>query len=210
MLDERRQAQARTTISKAVRLILNAQKAGGKERTASKGGWRYTPQSSDADTSVTGWQLMALRGAKNIGAYLPQGAIDDGIEYIKRQAVDNGIGGFSYNNGARPDMALTGTGILALTLMGHGDTAMVKAAGDYMLRCDIQREQHFFYAVYYCSQAAYHLGGNYWDTINRTITSILLSKQDGSGGWRPVSGSDGTGGTTTIVAGQPGVGQATQ
>ena len=69
MLDERRQAQARTVISKAVRLILNAQKAAGKERTGSKGGWRYTPQSSDADTSVTGWQLMALRGAKNIGAY---------------------------------------------------------------------------------------------------------------------------------------------
>jgi hypothetical protein len=97
-------------------------------------------------------------------------------------------------------MALTGTGILALVLMGHGDSAMVKAAGDYMLRCDIQREGHFFYAVYYCSQAAYHLGGNYWESINRTITSILLSKQDAGGGWRPVSGSDSSGGDSYCTA----------
>ena len=42
-----------------------------------------TPRFRDADLSVTIWQLMALRSAKNSGLKVPSSAIADAIEYLK-------------------------------------------------------------------------------------------------------------------------------
>src|SRR5207244_2577524 len=53
--------EVRTGLAKAVDVILKAQRRDG----AHGGGWRYTVIGSDADLSVTGWQLLALRAAKN-------------------------------------------------------------------------------------------------------------------------------------------------
>ncbi len=48
--------RVKETLGKAVSLILNSQN--------STGGWRYHPQSTDADISVTVCQIMALRSAQ--------------------------------------------------------------------------------------------------------------------------------------------------
>ena len=40
----------------------------------------YTPDSRDSDLSVTIWQLMALRSAKNAGLQVPGKAISDGLD----------------------------------------------------------------------------------------------------------------------------------
>ena len=52
-----RTPKLRNSLERAVRLIINAQ---NKE-----GGWRYEPDSKDADLSVTVCQVMALRAARN-------------------------------------------------------------------------------------------------------------------------------------------------
>ena len=49
----------------AIDLILRSQKI-QKKNQAQQGGWRYSPDSKDADLSVTIWQLMALRSAKTL------------------------------------------------------------------------------------------------------------------------------------------------
>ena len=130
MVDEPRQQRIKTVVAKAVRLILNAQTLPKTPRDV--GGWRYTPTSEDSDISVTGWQLMALRGAANIGAPVPRKAIELGIAYIKRRAVDGG--GFSYILNGDPNAARTGTGILSLELLGQHHTKEALAGGDYLLR----------------------------------------------------------------------------
>lgn len=186
MLDDNRQAKARTAIGKAIRVILNAQNI--KKNFNDQGGWRYTPDMQSSDTSVTGWQLMALRGAKNVGAFLPQQAIDDGIAYIKRRAAFGG--GFCYEGNNGPNAALTGTGILALSLMGQPDAPEVKAGGDFLLRTPVGNGGHYYYAVYYCSQAAWQLGGQYWSTLSREIFSDLLARQRGDGSWSGAEGGD--------------------
>lgn len=66
----------------SVKLILQSQKV--PKSDSNKGGWRYEPQSSDADMSVSVWQLMALRAAKNAGVSVPPEAIADAVGYIKR------------------------------------------------------------------------------------------------------------------------------
>ena len=66
----------------AIDVILASQKT--PKPTHFRGGWRYTPESRDADLSVSVWQLMALRSAKNDGLQVPASAIEDAVEYLKR------------------------------------------------------------------------------------------------------------------------------
>jgi prenyltransferase beta subunit len=183
MLDDRRQRAAHDAISKAVRLILRAQSVAKSEEN--RGGWRYLPASTDSDLSVSGWQLMALRGAANIGANVPEAALVNGIAYIKR--CHDKSGGFAYANG-RVTAALTGTGIVALELLGQHHTKEALAGGDYLLANSLQKKtgiDAYFYTVYYCSQAAWQLGGRYWEALNPTIRQSLLSKQRPDGAWSP-------------------------
>ena len=48
-----------------------------------QGGWRYEPQPTGADISVTIMQVMALRAAKNAGMHVPDDTLKKAIAYIK-------------------------------------------------------------------------------------------------------------------------------
>ena len=193
MLDERRQNLAKNAISKAVRVILDAQRVA--KSADDQGGWRYTPQAHDSDISVSGWQLMALRGVTNAGANIPQRAIDEGVAYILRRAVVGG--GFSYSGNSEPNPARTGTGVLALSLMGQPTDPVVKSAvksgGDYLLRTAGSAYAgggYYYYTVYYCSQAAWQLGGNYWTALNLRLSADIRSRQKADGHWGDGESSD--------------------
>lgn len=187
MLDEKRQPLVRTAIGKGVRVILDAQAV--RKTADEQGGWRYDPRTTQSDLSVTGWQLMALRGASNAGANIPEKALQDGIDYVKRRATMNG--GFAYQDQSGVDAALTGTGILSLALLGKGEEPAVRAGGTYLLTADITKSPHYYYyTLYYCSQAAWQLGGNYWTAINREISASLRQRQKRDGSWTGGESSD--------------------
>jgi len=181
MLDDARQKRAKDVIAKALRLIITAQNTAQGQHL---GGWRYTPNSGDADISVTGWQLMALRGGANIGANIPKKAIDNGIIYINSRAA--AAGGFSYSDG-HVNSALTGTGVVALELLGQHHAKPAISGGDYLLAHSFDSRNlenpWYFYTVYYVSQAAWQLGGRYWDALNPVIRKSLLSHQTPNGSW---------------------------
>ncbi|MGN6547041.1 MAG: prenyltransferase/squalene oxidase repeat-containing protein, partial [Aureliella sp.] len=67
--DAEQDALIHERCQKAIDLILSAQKQ--SKRVQDRGGWRYTPNSNDSDLSVSVWQLMALRSAKNDGLDVP-------------------------------------------------------------------------------------------------------------------------------------------
>jgi hypothetical protein len=193
MLDNERQQRAGKAIGKAIALILAAQRV--PKSTEDQGGWRYQPDASNSDISVTGWQLMALRGAANAGAEVPEHAIHDGIAYIRRRAVIGG--GFSYTGDSGPNPARTGTGILALELLGQHNTPEALAGGDFLRLHPIANDEdgYYYYTVYYCAQAAWQLGGDYWTDINRPIRQSLLQSQRQDGSWSVEGGNESMGGT---------------
>lgn len=202
MLDDRRQEAARGAISRAVNVILTAQRI-PKVDPKMQGGWRYTPRSSDADISVSGWQLMALRAAANCGANIPPDAVRQGIEYIRNCAGANG--GFGYMlSDSNSTHARTGTGVLALILLGEENDPRVKAGASYLIGDRGNRglldSGHHYYTLYYCAQAAWQLGGIHWTQINTDISEDLRRRQRRDGGWPAPSDADGQGGANYSTA----------
>jgi hypothetical protein len=163
MVDDTRRAKIDTALSKSVAVILAAQKV--PKSPVFQGGWRYQPGSADSDLSVTGWQLMALRGAAECGAAVPPAAISAGVDYDRRSAVPTG--GFSYQPGGGPDQACTGTGIVAMELLGQHNSPQAIAGGNWLLANPPSQPNiaFYFYAIYYCAQAANQLGA-----LDRTLS----------------------------------------
>ena len=189
MVDDERRTKIDKVLAKAVKLILDAQKKpdGTPKDLPHTGGWRYNPATPDADISVTGWQLMALRGAANCGASVPKEALEAGVGYVKRSAVPTG--GFSYQPGGGPNQARTGTGILSMVMLGQhtADNPNPEAVkgGDYLVQNPPENPsiEFYYYAVYYCSQALYQLGGKYWETTYPKLRDALLKLQQPTGNW---------------------------
>jgi len=160
-----------------------------------KGGWRYTrvTESGESDLSVTGWQLMFMRSAKNAEFDVPQVYADEAIAYVRR-CWDEKSGLFYYKAqkgvGTKYSRGMVGAGILSLSLAGQHQTPMARAAGDWLLAHPYRRfgemigpSDQFFYSTYYCSQAMAQLGGRYWELFFPPLAEVLLSSQTANGSW---------------------------
>jgi hypothetical protein len=178
--------EVRPALARAVAVILKAQRRGGIHG----GGWRYTVLGGDADLSVTGWQLLALRAAKNVGCDVPAEHIDRAVAYVRR-CYDESRGTFAYTVRGSLTVACAGTGILGLELCGkdlHRCRESLRA-GVYVLRNPpTLDQQHCFYGLYYCSQAMFQLGGNYWDVYRPRLHEVLLPNQRDDGAWVGLDG----------------------
>jgi hypothetical protein len=165
--------EVRQRLEGAIRGVLDGQRKG---QHTDRGGWRYTRIGTDADMSVTGWQLMALRGAKNVGCDVPPSRIKEAVEYVLR-CHDPVTGGFRYTTHAQLTAPCTGTGILALELCGkeYHRSPEVLRAGAYILRTNLNpASAHFFYGIYYTSQGMFQLGGNEWRAFRPRLHDLLL------------------------------------
>lgn len=178
MLPDRREARRlREKLELAVAVILKAQVRNGEDR----GGWRYTMRSFDSDISVTGWQLMALRAAKNVGCDIPAEYIELAAAYVKR-CHDAPTGGYRYTRFGATTIPCTGASVLSLALIEKDYCKSNDAykAGSFLLKNPLNPQQpHFFYGIYYTAQAMFQLGEkpgetNYWANYRKTLHDHLL------------------------------------
>ena len=167
-------------VRKAVALIVQTQNE--------EGGWRYFPVPKDADLSVTACQLMALRAARNTGISVPKETIDKGIEYIQR--CQNPDGGFRYriNDSMDSRFARSAAAVTALYTSGVHEGPVLEKGRAYLRQNlpgvrGIREHDFYFYAQYYAVQAAWHAGGDYWDSWYPAIRQELLRSQAGDGSW---------------------------
>ena len=164
----------RIQLTKAVRVILAAQRKGGED----DGGWRYAIVGTDADISVTGWQIMALRAAKNVGCDIPPEAIERAVVYV-RNCFDPLGGGYRYRRTQTVTVPCTGAAILSLELCGsryHRSPEAIRAGG-YLLGKEhrlVESQNYYFYGIYYTSQAMFQLGDNYWKAYRENLHEMLL------------------------------------
>lgn len=188
MLNREMGKEVRRAVEKAVALILKAQRTSGTGR----GGWRYqVSHVGGSDISVTGWQIMALRAARNLGCDVPPQAIERAVGFIKScQETRRGgfYGGYRYMPGWAVTVPCTGTSVLALELCGkneHRSDAVLMGA-NFLVRRDNLPEWasfHFFYGIYYGAQATFQVGDNYWSEYRSHLHRVLLRNQSSSGAW---------------------------
>jgi len=180
--------EVRTRLEKAVAVILKAQRT---ENNSARGGWRYTVVNlpgnnlGGSDISVTGWQIMALRAAKNLGCDVPAERITLAVDFIKR-CQDPTTGGFCYMPDHSVTTACTGTSILALEICGkdlHRSPSLLRAGSVLLKSPPRWGDAHFFYSIYYGSQATFQLGDNYWNYYRPILHEVLLQNQRGNGSW---------------------------
>jgi hypothetical protein len=193
----------RQAIERALRFSRQLQVR--SKRPVDKGGWRYVPvydSGVDSDLSVTGWQLMFLRSARNAEFDVPQGYVDEAVEYVRR-LWDPASGAFCYQInvdprvGPRITRGMTGAGILCLSMAGKHETVMARSAGDWLLAHPFRffgqvvpgNDDRFFYSGCYCSQAMAQLGGHYWEKFFPVLVKVLLDSQAPDGSWPEEPGS---------------------
>jgi len=197
--DATQDARIAARCQSAIDLILSAQQQ--QKSTQYRGGWRYTPNSNDSDLSVSVWQLMALRSAKNDGLAVPATAIGEAIAYLRRSysaRLDSqgnptqSPAGFSYlPNSNNPTFAMTASGLLALQVCGEYESPLVQGATQWLLSHPPKwNERFFFYGTYYYAQGMHQRGGQISSDSQRIVANILLEHQQPDGSWAATSGEE--------------------
>lgn len=161
-------------LQKAVELIVDCQ-----ERN-SLHAWRYSPQSTDADTTVSGAQMVALFAARNAGMPVPEKAIQNGIKFFLSMQTPEG--GFGYTSAVAPNGPRTAIGCLILSLAKEKDSPAYRSAFDYLKRAKGETQYPEYYA-YYAAQAFFHASPEAWQTWNRDNIKSLKGTQNAEGNW---------------------------
>ncbi len=172
-LDDERVAKA---LKLGVDLILSAQ-----DRNP-RGAWRYTPDSPDADTTVTGCQLVALFAARNAGIPVPDEAISKGQSFMKRCRGSDG--GYGYTSAGSSKPTLTAIGVLTLALAREKDSKGFLASVNYLRKRLNYRDRFYpYYFEYYMSQALFQADDEAWQEWNAKNIRYLSASQMRDGSW---------------------------
>jgi hypothetical protein len=163
-------------LEKAVELILSSQSRNPK------GAWRYSPENRDADTTVSGAQVVALVAARNAGLGVPDQAIEKALRFYKQ--CQSGDGGFGYTSasGSSPPRAAIGT--LAFGLSRHKNSTSFRAGFRHLRQIPSEAGvNYFYYYLYYAAQAYFHADMTAWNEWNVRMTKLLRDRQNADGSW---------------------------
>lgn len=191
-MDKQQDRMVRERCQKAVELILRSQRVKKFDKKF-EGGWRYSPDSGDSDLSITVWQVMALRSAKNAGFTVPKEAIDFAVAYLKRsydQRPDKfgqytrAKGACAYQPGTAAKYSTAAAGLLALQVCGHYDAPETLGSTAWLHEHPVSLEDKwFFYGTYYYSQGMQKRGGEIAARAKQRTEQLLLANQQEDGSW---------------------------
>ncbi|MGD0899269.1 MAG: prenyltransferase/squalene oxidase repeat-containing protein, partial [Thermoguttaceae bacterium] len=168
----------------AVNFIINAQNQG-------TGGWRYNP-GDPGDTSVVGWQIMALKSASMAGLSVSGSTFEGGSKWLDsvQKGPNNSL--YSYTPGQGHSNTMTSVGLLCRQYLGaKRDSPMMTDGVKYLLGNlpDVQLPNVYYW--YYASQVLHNMSGYEWDQWNRKMRKILVDTQCkessscANGSWNP-------------------------
>ena len=168
------------------------------------GGWNYFDSNNSIqgrdDTSVTGWQIMALVSARNAGVDPPKDIWLKALSHIESLTLADGRlryankGKYEYRRGS----PLAAVGMTVRLLMGFDPGAdIVRRASealdedrpgwDKLAHANIRDEpyvMHSMYGWYYGTLALSQVEGEVWRRWNRDLKSTLLENQSKQGSAR--------------------------
>ena len=164
------------------------------------GGWRYEP-GQVGDTSVLGWQVMALHGAQRAGVDVPRRGFEAARQWLAQVESPQRSGLYSYRPGQRPTPSMTAEAMFSQQLLGGGrDLARMNAGVELLARYlpDWESALNTYY-WYYGTLALFHHGGPAWERWNGALRGELLDHQERRG---PAAGSWPPGGEWAPIGGR--------
>lgn len=163
-------------LQKSVNLILDAQKQNHL------GGWRYTPDSKDSDTSICGCMMMALFASKNAGLNIPQESFLAAQKFMDTCRDSQGSYGYTSPTGGR--VTLTAIGSLVQSI------GKLKKAESYTQSIEFLKKNinyrddtYMYYFEYYMAQALFHADESLWNEWNQKNIKLLYATQRQDGSW---------------------------
>ena len=153
------------------------------------GGWRYRPR-FESDTSVSGWQLMALKSGEMAGLTVPKTAYAGVARWLDSVESKSSPGQFAYHPSKPASLAMTAEGLLMRQYLGSKrDDARLIAGAEHLRRHLPDLNDRDAYYWYYGTQVMFHMQSEYWDEWNSKLRDTLVSTQlkDGgpNGSWNP-------------------------
>jgi hypothetical protein len=143
----------------------------------SRGGWRYFP-GHPGDTTVTGWQVMALKSARLARLSVPSQTTQRVQDFL--DSVQESDGAFyGYQS---PDKLPGPTSVALLLRMYYGwqrdDPRLTRGIG-YLSHLGPSKTDVYF--DYYATQVMSHFGGQNWEKWNARMRDHLVASQSQSG-----------------------------
>ncbi|MCP4374807.1 MAG: hypothetical protein GY794_01300, partial [bacterium] len=188
-------------LKSAVKVIVDSQ-------NPKHGGWRYTPRSKDGDTSVFGWQMMALHCASVAGVKIPDKTFERAKRWLKKVGGGAHKGLYGYT-GPSPKDAMVAEGMFVQQLLGAkpSESRQIESA-EYLVGTDDgnnnrrsrkkRRSKNYLptaksttnmYYWYYGFLSLYQHQSSAWEKWNLRVRELLVDRQiktgPDAGTWSP-------------------------
>lgn len=137
------------------------------------GGWRYSPR-TPGDTSVVGWQLMALKSGHMAYLQVPPGTIVGANKFLDSVMSDYAY--YGYTDPGR-GQATTAIGILCRMYLGwKKDHPGIEKGVQYLSQTGPSPGNMYY--NYYATQCMRHYEGEMWDKWNVKMRDSLVNSQE--------------------------------
>ncbi len=154
----------------AIKFIVKAQDEKG-------GGWRYNPGQA-GDTSVVGWEIMALKSGHQAGLEVPRPTISGARKFLDRVAKDNGAR-YSYTPGQQAKPSTTAIGLLCRMYLGWDrEDEALRDGVQYLVKTGPSRGDMYY--NYYATQSVIQFTnaqGQEWASWNQRMRDWLVKTQ---------------------------------
>jgi hypothetical protein len=183
MVDESLLWQGQTPVRSIAKSLELAIACSAEARKKNKfGGWRYSPDATDADTSVSGAVLMGLFAARNAGMDVPDEVINGGMDFMRRSTATDGsvayTGGLANMGGS---LNLTAISSLVGAISKTKDTEQYKGAIKKLVdnMGEPASSNYVEYFRYYAAQSLFQGDYQAWQKWNdKTIRELKQSQKD--------------------------------
>lgn len=184
------EAKKQRSIGAALELAVRA--AVTSQKKNSYGAWRYSPDSNDADTSVSGAVLVGLLAARNAGIEVSDESIDRAISYYQSMTSDSGQVGYSGGFGGFDEsIPRISIGALVYAVARRKDLPQFKATLNYLKQRLEQPPGHYReYTLYYEAQALFQGDIEAWKKWNSLLVRQLKESQQTDGSFKGDMGSE--------------------
>ncbi len=170
----------REPAQRAIEFIVSAQNPSDR-------GWRYEPGMS-GDTSVLGWQVMAMISAKKVGLHVPQRTLDGSKAWLDGVSRSGSPGLYAYQRHKAPTLSMTAEGMFIQHLLGaeRETPRMAQSAAFIGRHAPNWEDAANTYGWYYATLALFQHQGAEWEAWNDALADELVDAQRDAG---PAMGS---------------------